>query len=375
MAASEKVFWEYSKLPREVQGNVMQQMDRDDLKRMREVSKGSLALADVELRRRERIAMRVARKEYAARIGEMPSVLMSFEEVVAANKMRIVEALTMDDLTKALPVLRNEKKLFTELNPIGEPLLLKIPLGSVGVPDDAFKNGAYHGLAFMKIGHVHFPAGLQSVGASAFFGSHSPILDGCRLYFPDSLERIEKLAFACMNFADNPKSVCAGQTLRLPRNLKHLGNWAFSGLKMKEVIFPDYAPAKMIIDTDIPFDHCNELRHLEIPATASIDCFPEKFVGNYDELEFAALYDQFHSVETVACTNEFWLKHQSKFPKIKTHIVIPSAGGGAVAVAAAAAAASGGDDGVAGRMKRMANPNPTRPHDLATTSTTTEFTI
>ncbi len=372
MAGSGEFFWEYSMLPPEVQGNVMRQMDREALKSMRAVSKGSRDLVDIELKRRRPIFMK-----YLARIGEMPSKWMSLEEIIAANKMRVVEALTKRDFKRALTVLAESGLDGEVAEGEGEQVLLKIPLGSVSIPESAFEDFP-DGIRDLKvkIGHVHFPAGLMVVGAKAFLGSYTPIsghrrpLEGCRLYFPDSLERIDESAFGYVDLwhprkRPNSLDVCAGQMLHLPRNLKHLGNWAFSRSNMKGVIFAEHAPAGIMSFPDLPFIDCTELHYVEVPATASIDCFPEKSVRRS-----GVVLDY---VETVACTNAFWVKHKSKFPKTAKHIVIPSAGGGAVAVAAAAAAS--GEDGVAGRMKRLAKAIPKRPNDLATTTTPIESTV
>lgn len=277
MAGSEKFFWEYSKLPREMQENVMKQMDNEALRRMREVSKGSRALANFELERRRRVALRVCRKVYADRVGEMPSKWMPLERIVAANEMRVVEAATSDDFAKQDPPFEPDKIL---------RILLNIPLtDGHAVAANAFDwklmNDTYRDV---RINHVQFPLGLKTIGDSAFYAVDNL---NCSIYFPETLEKIDKDAFNCPSISG---------TLRFPKSLTSIGDRAFFNCEYIDRV--EFAENANVVVGEKAF--CiNVNGTVHIPATARLT-----FAG--DELTF----DRARHVE---CTAQFFANHRLQF--------------------------------------------------------------
>ena len=284
-------------LPIDVQPIIFKAMSNSKLRKMREVNRGSRVLAETELRRR----LEKARAQYEARIGEPPSKWMSLDELEAANKMQIVNALD----SRLVPRIENTDFDMTTKTwlpvPPKKQVLLQIPLIEEGenaykVPVAAFYQ-MYNTHPKLTIGHVHFPNGLKSIDDGAFDDAHQ--LWTFSLYLPDSIQYIGRQAFSFIG-------ACRGQKrLHLPSNLKLLVEGAFSGAEIEGIVFPENASENLIqVVSGRPFEYCKKLTFMRFPASVSLECIPQtvRRIGT-------------KALRTVECTDRFWNKHGAKFAK------------------------------------------------------------
>jgi len=333
MESSEEHFWEYSKLPSEVQGNVMRQMDGRALLEMRAASKGSRDLVDVELARRRRILSQRAQSvhdgyveaamTYLFRVGEFPPEQMPYGEINVAKDLRVVEASSYSSFSQQDPPINPDDEV---------DILLRIPEGTEVVGERAFEIDYYSNVS---IKHVHFPLGLQKIDLAAFktpyfaAGKDLSLFSNFQLYFPETLQIIEAFAF---------QRSPSGGTLRFPKSLTYIGFKAFASCN--NTVRIEFAEGSTVRVGEAAFAGVPATVH--IPATA--------------RLNFKAdVRPTFSQATSVECTAEFLSAHRTQFPRNVLHVELPAGGGAAAA-----------EDDVAGRMKRMANPNPKRPSDLAT---------
>ena len=309
MAGSGEFFPQYSQLPPEVQGNVMKQMDPGALRGMRVVSRRSRYMADFELKRRRQVAA----EEYAGRVGEMPPEQMPYEDVVAANKLRVVEASSYSSFLQQLP----------PINPDDEAdILLRLPEGTGVIGENAFRRDhARVGLemparfyAKVYISHVHFPLGLQKIDDFAF----SNDLLFSQLYFPETLEDIGEGAFMEANISG---------TLRFPKSLTSIGPQAFAGCENRLTRI-EFAEGSNVAVGEEAF--AGVLATVHVPATASLRFF-----------EPIRYWRTFERAACVECTAEFFAAHKNQFPEDVKYVELSAGEGGA----GAKAKAGGGSEG------------------------------